>query len=743
MEKIVNFRDRQELQAADLSNTQTFAQDSLDHVVADAVTTGSAYTGFQVSQSSATNIDVTLGRLYAGGKVFCSDAALSLSLFQYLPTASSKVVTVAVSGSEVDVDLQPRDFLTDLTTGATQPSSVAMTHERQAQVNLVPGVESGTPQPPTLTAGLVPVAYVTLATTGITAVKAESSTLLPSLDDHAARMLGLEAWKSQAIPRISSIASDLTALANATTQLAPRQSLLELANDVSRLKAKANLPSTYASYSLDAFGDATASDNTQTGYACNLQNGLHFPFQASGTFNLAFLNPTDPGVYQDASGWCLPVYTLTSRIQATGRSGDISISQYQVQTTTIQAVQSTVVEAHAGWQWTYQPNWYANYYYRYYPYYYRYGIYQGTVPGDYVTPTYSLAPSAYTYYTTRTETSYVPMTTTTSITGAMVAETFLVANSMWCPQIGLNFSSVAATGDVTVLLVKCKGGRPDMKSVLANVTVPVANLKVCDQAGETAVPIPPVLLEGGNRYAIVVSSQGNHRLCTVDGNNFLQGDLLSSTNGEFLVADLTKDLMFTVYACQFTANRTATSLNPLQLTGGLTDIHSKFTQVIPKGTDLFIEVQIGGIWYQMGDSACPLNTQPSLVPARLVSVATTDLAPAWKLDAAALTASRPDVSLCHWSTLRTLAASTTQVTVQAVVSCWDAVNHALSCTLMNGATPVSPSTTTSKTDPDGQQRITWVFASLPSISSYRLKLTGTRGAGSRPFVVTERMDCAL
>lgn len=38
MEKSVIYRDRQELQAADLNNTQTWADEALRHVVMDAIT---------------------------------------------------------------------------------------------------------------------------------------------------------------------------------------------------------------------------------------------------------------------------------------------------------------------------------------------------------------------------------------------------------------------------------------------------------------------------------------------------------------------------------------------------------------------------------------------------------------------------------------------------------------------------------------------------------------------------------
>ena len=54
MEKQVIFRDRQELQSADLNNGQAYTAASLQHLRQDAVSAGLHYTGGLVSAKSAT-----------------------------------------------------------------------------------------------------------------------------------------------------------------------------------------------------------------------------------------------------------------------------------------------------------------------------------------------------------------------------------------------------------------------------------------------------------------------------------------------------------------------------------------------------------------------------------------------------------------------------------------------------------------------------------------------------------------
>ena len=722
MEKRVLFRDRQELQSADLNHIQTYTADSLKHILQDAVSKALHYTGGIVSAVSATEVTVAAVRFFNDGRVYVSEDSVTLNLFQYLPLVTRKCVAVVLWGQDTETLTEPRDFLVDLTTGATQPQAVPMQQLAVCNINLLPGSESVDPQPPVIQTNTLAVALVYLTPTGIERIEMQSRSVLPNTYDHEQRLFEQESWRKQAEPRIASIATDLSALASKTTDLASRANVIELANDLARVKAKLNLPTAYASYDADYFGDHTKSDDAGTGFAAQLNNGLLFPLAAKAKGALSLFNPYDAGITRSATDLVLPAYESKPRIQTTGYSGDISISQYQVQTQVLRQYTTTVWDYHYGYNWNYYGGWYNSWYYGYYGYNYGYYGYYG-------------------YYTSHTETHYALDTVTTSYNGAIVGQTLLVANAMWLTKIGLQFTQIGSSGDVVLALCETDGGKPVLGKTLTKVTVARTDLK--KYPTETTVAVPPVLLEAGKRYALMIITQGDHRVATVSGNNYTQGTLFFGTDGDYFSGDLTKDLMFSLYAAQFLQPRVEIVLNPISLAGGITDLAISAPQVVPQGCELSYEIQVAGRWYKLGDPDNRLATQPDIVPLRAVMVGTSDLAPAIQLSPEALTASRPATTFTHWSKLRTLAAPTSNVQVQIVVAQFDAALHTLDCQLSTSAGLVTPSATVVHDEPDGEaKRYTFTFAPAAPVSAYQIKLSGARSTGSAPFVVVERTDIA-
>ena len=721
MEKQVIFRDRQELQSADLNAIGQHAGDAIAHLVLDAVSGALKFTGGAVSAKSATEVDVAALRFYNGGKVYASEQTETLNLFQYLPLVAKKCVAVVVWGEVIDTDVQPRDFLVDLTTGATEPQAVAMARLCKANVNLQPGNESADPQPPVLQTGTLAIALVYLTPGGVERIELQDASRLPTLQGHEQRLFEHEAWRTQAEPRISSIATDLAGLAKKTMSLVGRDTVVELANDVARLKAKVNLPTAYASYESDYYGNTDKTDAAGVGYSAAIKNGLLFPTAGQASVGLALFNPYDAGIKRSAEDLVLPAYTDRARIQTSGYSGDISASQYQVQSQTIRQYTATVWDYTYGWNYNYYNGWWNSRYWNYYGYNWGWYGYYG-------------------YRVARQETRYELQTVTTSYNGAIIGQTFLVSNAMWLTKVGLQFTQIGASGDVMVAVCETEGGKPDLLKTLTRVTVARGDLKKYPE--ETAIPVPPVLLEAGKRYALVLITQGDHRLATVSGNNYTQGTLFFGTDGDYFTGDLTKDLMFTLYAAQFAQPRVEVVLQSVSLAGGISDINIAAPQIVPDGCELRYEIQVGGKWYPLGDAAMRLSTLPDIVPLRLVLLGTSDLAPAFRLAPNAITGSRAATSLAHWSTLRTLAAPSASITVQVVVAQWDAANHTLACEIKSGATTYTPATTVVRDEPDGQaKRFTFTFTP-PAISTYAIKLTGARSAASAPFVVVERTDVA-
>ncbi|WP_313473949.1 hypothetical protein [Stutzerimonas kunmingensis] len=724
MEKQVQFRDRQELQSADLNNIQTYTADSLQHLVQDAVTDDLAFTGGHVAAASATEITVSALRFYNDGRVYVSETPQTLNLFQYLPLVTQKCIAVVVWGQETDTLTEPRDFLIDLTTGATQPQAVAMQRRNAAQINLLPGAESVDPQPPVIQSGALAIAYVYLTPTGIDRVVMQEAVRLPNLGNHAQRVSQLEGWKAQAEPRIGSIATDLSALASKTMDLAPRSAMYEMAADIGRLKAQLNLPETYSSYQSDVFYNADLTDPGHDGYTARVDMGLHFPFAAAAQAPLALFNPYDAGLHRTAAGLVLPAFREVPKISTTGYAGDISISQYQVQSQELRPYTISTMVRKYGTAFSGPQSYWSGY-----------GAQFVGTPGPNQAIVYH-----YNYMAWRSETHYELTNVTTSYNGALIAQTLLVANAMWLTAVGLSFTQIAQEGDVQLVICETDVGKPNLKKTLAVVTVPAASLKKYPL--ETSIAIPPVFLEAGQRYAIVLITQGDHRVAVVSGDDYTEGTLFYGSDGDYFSGDLTKDLMFTLYAAKFQNPRTEVMLQPVSLAGGISDINISMAAIEPAGAQLEFEIQIGGRWYRFGDEVFRLADMPDIVPVRAVFMGTSDVAPALQMAPEAITATRPATTFTHYSTERALASPSDAIQVQVAIVRWDEAHHTLGCALVSEGTSYTPAITTSKLDLDGTLRTTFTFSPGTPLENYRVKLTGSRSPAATPFVIVERTDIA-
>ena len=300
---------------------------------------------------------------------------------------------------------------------------------------------------------------------------------------------------------------------------------------------------------------------------------------------------------------------------------------------------------------------------------------------------------------------------------------------------------MASTGDITIAVTKTLAGQPDLTNTIATVNVPVATLNTYPKA--TNLPIPAVLLEAGTRYALVLITQGNHRVAVVSGNNYTNGTIFYSTDGAYFTGDLTKDLMFTLYGAQFVNALSQVQLQPVSLAGGLTDLAINVSQVTPQGTSLQIQFQVNGQWYNLGDTTAPLNAAPQLVPLRAVFLGTSDLAPAVLATTTGVVVSRPALAFNHTSELRTISPASTNIQVQVVVVGYNAAVHTLTCTIANGGNTITPSVTSSALEPDGVGlRFTFKFSPGTGVTTYSINTQGTRQSTAAPFQVVERTDVA-
>jgi len=715
MYKQVIFRDRQELQAKDLSNIEEYTSDAIEAVVTDAVSNRYHYTGFEVAQNSTTEITVAPGKLYAGGKMYISEQSLDFNIFQFLPLNTKKVVTVCVWGSKTETEVEPRDFLIDVVQGTTEPRAVAMTKLNKANVNLVAGVESVDPQPAGLQENVVPVAYIYLATTGIEKIIRVEDYVLPRLYETKADVAELKNWRALTEPRLISIVTDLSSLSKKTDGKADFKTALEIMADMARVKEKLNLPSTYHSYDADYFGDTGKIDINNT--VAKVVNGLLFPNAGEAKANLALFNPYDPNIKR-FDNLVLPNYDLVCKLETKGYSGDVSISQYQFQTYEVKKYTYYQYYWVYGWRW----NWYWNWYYRWWRWYYGYNWWWYGYYG---------------YWVQYPVTEYRLEETTHSINGAIVAQTFVVSSPMWLSALGLFFTQKDSSADITVVICETDNGKPNLQKALTMVRVSQADIK--KYPNETVINLTPVFLKAG-RYAVCFITQGNYRVATVSGQNYLQGTLFFGTDGDYFTGDLTKDIMFKLYAAQFKQARTEVQLQPVSLAGGITDLQIIAPALVPEGTELIYEINVGGKWYPLKETG-RLSSAPDIVPLRAVMLGTADLQPALVLTEQAITSSRPATTFYATSTQRTLSAARQNIDVQLLLHKFNATVHTINCQLLSGSNTYNPATVTTQEDTDTVRK-TFSFNISAGIQSYKIKISGSRASSAEPFSVVERIDIA-
>ena len=250
MEQTVIFRDFQEVQTEDFNNLQAYARQSFDDLVNDAVTASLRYSGFNTVQSNTAEITVAPGRFYGPnangeiGAIFTLPTTTIMSLVQYLAVSTQRILTLVVYGTEDQVDTETRDFLTNTTTLQTEPQAVAMTDSRDAVLAIVAGAESSAPAAPAIASNQVPIANIVMSNTGVVSVTMLTTAQVTSTEDLNERLEVIEEWDASTGTRISTLASDIAALAKEIKGLdsISQQLIVEMVQDIAQLKAVAGLP---------------------------------------------------------------------------------------------------------------------------------------------------------------------------------------------------------------------------------------------------------------------------------------------------------------------------------------------------------------------------------------------------------------------------------------------------------------------------------------------------------------------
>ena len=762
MERKVQIGDWQKVTQEDFDNFGEFPRESFDDLISNVLIPDKAYAGFGVTESGTAEVTVAEGRLLYSGAMYLNNTAggTVVNLLSYLPTATQKYVAVTAYGTEEDTETEPRTYLTDATTRATIAKAVATESRRWANISVTAGAESTDPQYPAVAENVVAIAYVLLDATGVVSITMNATDAVPTLREADTRLNAFDVWQTGIGTAIDTLRSDLAGLAAKLFGTAKQQFVLDIARDLARTKEQLSLPDNYVSWATDHFLDDNSSDLAHPDWLSVNEEGGRFPNAAVEDTQIGLLNQYDPNANQQ-DFFVLPAYTESARITVDGNDDQVNISTYQYQTV------NYTLKKRARTRWRFGPwfnvcsNW------TFYTNDWRYGTSSWvdraegifSMQGDtwQLDPRYS-NPENHTWVRIRQvwkdswEEYYLQeVVSSTNVSGSILAQTFLNSQDGWLTSLDLQFTAVAASGDVTVMICETTNGSPDYGKVVKTATLSQADMEVYPTV--TNVAFVPTFLSAGQRYSIVLSTPSNHYVAVVENNKYAQGSLFYSTDEAWFMGDLEKDLAFTAYFAKFDSPRVEIQLNSLTLTNGIGGIDILCEAAEPPQSFISWEVQVSGAWISLNTIGAwdtnpvdPFNGLPALLPFRAVLVGTVDSMPGFGVGSnSRVRTRRARTDMKHISKQYTVDSSN-NVVVDVRLEGWRGGPYHTEVTkLLWGDSPENTETydtlveIDAPDDPTGNTIIrTYTFSGLSADTYYRVRIEGTTDNALQTWHIAER-----
>ena len=758
MESKVIFRDYQEQQAQDHNDLQDYTQRSFDHITLDAVNNNTRlFAGFTVVKTGQTEVQIAPGRMYdVLGVVYALNTTTTQSMVVYLAAAYSRFLLLTASPSDAETDVEERDFIIDVNTGATEPRAVATTRARQAVLNWTQGVESADPQKPAVPVGHVAIAYVKVDPTQVVSVEMIEANKVASTNELDLRTDDLEEFEALIGPKIASLASDIAALKRLIDQLGTNRSLQRISEDLARVKESLRYPATASDYDADFYLSRAKSDwenDLLFGYDALVEEGLRFPDANADEFEIALFSANDPNATL-TNGLLLPKFSNILKIATSydnTATSDLGIAQYGFQT--IEMKQGYMSRSRLrygggrnvcsnGWVWdvSYGEPAASNLFD-----YQTWSIVTQTYVNwaDNMDPAHKVMRYDNYWFDTWKEPFMYAQTIDHSINGALIAQSFLVPNDMWCTQVDIFVTAKGGNEDVHVALCAIKAGVPDLEHTIAKTTLPQASIVA---NAWNAITLHPTFLSKGTKYALVLVSNANHKVGMVTGQAYLDGTFFYSTDGVYYQGDLTKDLMFRLWGARFENPQVAIEFEVINLDGGLRFIDILAEMWVPESASIVWEIRPNGTgeWIPLirDNAATTLAAAPPLTQFRARFDGTRDMHGAIKLTGSRVHVSRPKLAFTHVSNALDLVTPSDEIHVKCTLEAFQETPNDHTCVIRTGAdlsTIENPDTTTTKALP-GTNRYEreYVFNLPGNISHFCIIQTGTTNSPQLTFHVAER-----
>jgi hypothetical protein len=759
MEQVVLIDQYQKVSTEDFNNFGLYPRKTIDDIGKGLLIPDAAFWGFPVVNPSPTSLLVGAGHLIRNGEIYFNEdqGGVELDLLPYLPAATRRVVTVAVWGQTIETSSEPRTFLIDPVTRATEARVVSTESRRRAEISLVAGTVAPDPLPPAMPSDTLAVANVLIDTTGVVSITTLEDNRAPSIRSLNTMAKAFDLWRQQIAALVDTLQSDLANLAGRIGSLAERNMVLDIAADLARAKFRIGLPAQYTAWAADEFMTTAYSDPTHVDWLASIEEGARFPYAQQREAQIVRLNPLDAGsVVQD--NMCLPVYDNEVRHSLVANDQEVSISQsatyssttawtndysreltrYGYQYTTSQSRSTSRYETRQSWPQMFglggevvstgETHAVQNWYYRTDGYWA-----DGTLVADHY---------------------WSAVTSSLPILGAIVAQTFLQAQEGWLTAVDLYFTRKAATGDSTVLITKTlDNGTPDLNAVIAAASFTPNDINIYPTA--TRLMFRPTALSPGKRYAVVVVTPGNHYLAAANKNKYANGSMFVSTDAGWFEGSTTWDLSMQLVFARFRKARTEVALEPLQLENGIHSVSILSKMVTPEGEGFGVtwEVQIAGIWTPLNDAnRNAFVGLPALLPLRAVLTGSLSMMPGFGVGPnSKLLTFRPRSDFRHISEPRIMpgAGTINTVYVDLRIEKWRGdPHHACTITLGYGANYETIKTADAVQDeaaPDDPNALLRraVFSFPAPITGYQIRVDGTTDNVVTCFYLSSRRDVAF
>ncbi|AXS39270.1 hypothetical protein [Breoghania sp. L-A4] len=740
MDRQVIINDFQEVPASDFMDIQGFMQAGVDALVKYAIHDGQAYAGFAVAASGTFDVTIQPGVYFAAGKMYAARAIQTRDLVEYQPVANKRMVAIVAWGTTIDQSPAYRDYVVNLETEETEARQVNMERARIANIGTIGGVESGDPQAPTIPLDRIAVAYVILSPTGIEEIVYNTANDLSSARRNDERLDDVEGWKALAEPRISTIATDVANLSNGQTGRVGMEDLFAVAADVARLKELQGLPDDYSDYGADRYLDTDESDTDDLEFLAKVEEGVRFAPANKNVSELALFSSINAQVTL-TNGLLLPKFASQLRLSVTGYVGEQSITQYTQTSYTV--VEKTMTRQRVRWGQIYEyctnsAWWRSGQYDPITKIFTRAGETFEVISGNVYAHDWIRLKQ---YWVDSVEEPYWTVVANNhTLNGAQIAQTFLNSQAGWLTGVDLYFTRRGTSGNVHLTICELTpSGTPDLSAAVQQVTVDFLDLKQYPSA--TTVAFTPTYLTAGKRYAVVLTTQGNHYIGMADGGEYLAGTFFYSTDGAYFAGDISKDMMFGLRFAKFSASRVAVDMQPLNLDGGIAGIDLLAAMITPDACDLTFQVQLASGWVPLA-SITPnaLVGLPPLLPLQVVFQGTPDLHAGIALSGSQVSVERPRTAFKHISTPRVLASASDTVRIQWELGHWNADYHTFTAILKTDGGDEMPDVVADEALPGNRLKRTMTFNLDAPVASFQIEASGTTTTALDLFHIEERVD---